>query len=215
MLLKAARKIGLITRRSTLFVIPLLALTLAGCVAYGDPTPNPSLSARDQQYLALAPHAEVNPEYGRYLVDDPTGQPPGTIVVDTKAHFLYYVLPHKKAIRYGIATGKGAYGWTGVATVGRKEEWPHWMPPADMVERWPHLQPTYDAGGLPGGPENPLGARALYLFQGNKDTLYRIHGTNEPDTIGKAVSSGCIRMMNADVMDLYRRVAIGTKVVVL
>lgn len=214
MLLKAARKIGLITRRSTLFVIPLLALTLAGCVAYGDPTPNPSLSARDQQYLALAPHAEVNPEYGRYLVDDPTGQPPGTIVVDTKAHFLYYVLPHKKAIRYGIATGKGAYGWTGVATVGRKEEWPHWMPPADMVERWPHLQPTYDAGGLPGGPENPLGARALYLFQGNKDTLYRIHGTNEPELIGQNASSGCIRMRNIDAIDLYNRAKIGTKVIV-
>ncbi|WP_255565124.1 L,D-transpeptidase [Methylovirgula sp. HY1] len=188
-------------------------LSLAGC-GYGEPMPDPSLSSKDRDWLALAPRAEVNPEFGRYLVEDPTGQPPGTIIVDTKTHFLYYVLPKKKAIRYGIATGAGAYGWTGVATVGRKEEWPHWMPPADMVERWPHLQPTADAGGLPGGPENPLGARALYLFQGNKDTLYRIHGTNEPDKIGQNVSSGCIRMRNIDAIDLYNRVKLGTRVVV-
>ena len=214
MRLSAGTSIGKITRFLLTLAFPLVTLTLAGCVGYGDATPDPSLSARDREFLALAPRADVNPEYGRYMVDDPTGQPAGTIIVDTKLHFLYYVLPKKKAIRYGIATGSEAYGWTGQATVGRKQEWPHWMPPADMVERWPHLAPTADAGGLPGGPENPLGARALYLFQGNKDTLYRIHGTNEPEKIGQAVSSGCIRMRNIDAIDLYDRVSVGTRVIV-
>ncbi len=128
--------------------------------------------------------------------------------------YLYYVMPHGKAMRYGIAAGSEAAGWTGTATVGRKEEWPHWMPPSDMLKRWPHLQPTADAGGLPGGPENPLGARAMYLFQDNKDTMYRIHGTNEPEQIGQAVSSGCIRMSNIDAIDLYNRVKLGTTVIV-
>jgi lipoprotein-anchoring transpeptidase ErfK/SrfK len=197
------------------WALPLLALSLAGCIPDGGvTTPDPTMSARDQEYLALAPQADIPSEFHRYKVDDPTGEKPGTIVVDTKHMFLYYVLPGKKAIRYGIAAGSEAAGWTGVASVGRKEEWPHWMPPDDMLKRWPHLQPTADAGGLPGGPENPLGARALYLFQGNKDTLYRIHGTNEPDQIGQAVSSGCIRMSNIDAIDLYDRVKVGTRVVV-
>ena len=124
-------------------------------------------------------------------------------------------MPNKKAIRYGVATGREAAGWSGEATVGRMAEWPHWMPPADMLERWPHLKPTADAGGLPGGPDNPLGSRALYLFQGNKDSMYRIHGTNEPDDIGQNVSSGCIRMRDIDAIDLYNRVHVGTRVVVL
>ena len=142
-----------------------------------------------------------------------TGQPPGTVVVDTKENLLYYVLPNKKAIRYGVSTGKEAYGWTGTATVKRMAEWPSWMPPADMLKRWPHLKPVVDMGGLKGGPENPLGARALYLYDENgKDTLYRIHGTNEPETIGRGASSGCIRMRNIDVIDLYNRVKVGTKV---
>lgn len=215
MRLSAVTSIGKFSRYFLVRAFPLLALAaLAGCAAYGEATPDPSLSARDREFLALAPKAEVSPEYGRYIVDNTTGQPVGTIIVDTKQHFLYYVLSPKKAIRYGIATGSEAYGWTGEATVGRKQEWPHWMPPADMVERWPHLAPTADAGGLPGGPENPLGARALYLFQGNKDTLYRIHGTNEPEKIGQAVSSGCIRMRNIDAIDLYERVKVGTRVIV-
>jgi lipoprotein-anchoring transpeptidase ErfK/SrfK len=117
-------------------------------------------------------------------------------------------------MRYGIAAGSEAAGWTGTAYVGHKEEWPHWMPPSDMLKRWPHLQPTADAGGLPGGPENPLGSRAMYLYQNGRDTLYRIHGTNEPDQIGQAVSSGCIRMSNIDAIDLYSRVKVGTKVIV-
>jgi lipoprotein-anchoring transpeptidase ErfK/SrfK len=120
-------------------------------------------------------------------------------------------MPHGKAMRYGIAAGSEAAGWTGTATIGAKQEWPHWMPPSDMLKRWPHLQPTADAGGLPGGPENPLGARAMYLGS----TLYRIHGSNEPWTIGTNVSSGCIRMRNPDVIDLYGRVNVGAKVIVL
>ena len=123
-------------------------------------------------------------------------------------------MPNRKAIRYGVATGSEAAGWTGEAKVGRKAEWPHWMPPGDMLERWPHLKPTAAAGGLPGGPDNPLGARALYLYQNGRDTLYRIHGTNEPETIGHDVSSGCIRMVNIDVIDLFNRVPVGARVVV-
>jgi lipoprotein-anchoring transpeptidase ErfK/SrfK len=118
------------------------------------------------------------------------------------------VQPNRKAIRYGVAVGDEAYGWTGTANIARKAEWPDWNPPAEMKARWPHVQYTK------GGPDNPLGARALYLYEGNKDTLYRIHGTNEPEKIGHAVSSGCIRMRNIDVIDLYNRVPTNTKVIV-
>jgi lipoprotein-anchoring transpeptidase ErfK/SrfK len=145
---------------------------------------------------------------GRYLIEDPTGEAPGTVVVDTKERLLYFVLPDRKAIRYGVAVGDEAYGWTGTARVARKAEWPDWNPPAEMKARWPHVHYTK------GGPDNPLGARALYLFEGNKDTLYRIHGTNEPEKIGLAVSSGCIRMRNIDVVDLYNRVDVNAKVIV-
>ncbi|GAC1334294.1 MAG: L,D-transpeptidase [Beijerinckiaceae bacterium] len=176
--------------------------------------PDPAVSKKDSSFLALVPKADVGMQFERYRVDDPTGEAPGTIVVDTKDKYLYYVEPGKKAVRYGVATGQEAYGWTGNAKVGRMAEWPHWMPPADMLKRWPHLQPTANAGGLPGGPDNPLGARALYLYSGNQDTMYRIHGTNEPEKIGQGVSSGCIRMRDIDVIDLYNRVKVGTKVVV-
>jgi lipoprotein-anchoring transpeptidase ErfK/SrfK len=188
------------------------AALLGGCNFA--PVPDPSVSKKDAQFLALVPKAQVEMQFERYRVDDPTGEPPGTIIVDTHDNYLYFVEPGRKAIRYGVATGQEAYGWTGVAKVGRMAEWPHWMPPADMLKRWPHLQPTANAGGLPGGPDNPLGARALYLYSGNRDTLYRIHGTNEPEKIGRGVSSGCIRMRDIDVIDLYNRVKVGTKVVV-
>ncbi|MGO9007886.1 MAG: L,D-transpeptidase [Beijerinckiaceae bacterium] len=198
------------------WALPFVALSLGGCYDVGySSVPDPSLSARDQEYMAIVPQFNIDPAYHRYLVDDPTGEAPGTVIVDTKEKFLYFVLPKKKAIRYGVAVGAEAYGWTGIASVGRMAEWPHWMPPADMLERWPHLKPTADAGGLPGGPDNPLGSRALYLYQGDKDTLYRIHGTNEPDKIGTSVSSGCIRMTDIDAIDLYNRVKVGTKVVVM
>jgi lipoprotein-anchoring transpeptidase ErfK/SrfK len=144
------------------------------------------------------------------VVPNSTGEPPGTIVINTNERHLYLVGAGGTAIRYGIGVGRDGFTWKGVAQVGRKSEWPRWIPPKDMLKRRPDLPEEMD-----GGLENPLGARALYLFQGKRDTLFRIHGTNEPDTIGRAVSSGCIRMMNADVIDLYVRVGIGTRVVVL
>ncbi|MCP8939072.1 L,D-transpeptidase [Alsobacter sp. SYSU M60028] len=187
-----------------------LALAAAGVLAACryEPVAEPSLNARDTEYLALVPTIEMHLPFERYRVDDPTGEKPGTIVVDTKAKFLYLVEPGGKALRYGVATGDEAYGWTGVATVARKAEWPNWTPPAEMVKRWPHVHPTK------GGPDNPLGARALYLYDHGHDTLYRIHGTNEPETIGRAASSGCIRMRNIDVIDLYNRVPVGATVIV-
>jgi lipoprotein-anchoring transpeptidase ErfK/SrfK len=183
----------------------LLGMLLAGC--YRD-VPDPQVSAKDAQYMKLAPQADVDPRFARYEIDNPTGEAPGTIVVETKTRQLYLVLPGGKAIRYGVAVGDEAFGWTGTAQVARKAEWPSWNPPAEMVKRWPHVHP------MQGGPANPLGARALYLYQGNKDTLYRIHGTNEPETIGRAASSGCIRMRNIDVVDLYNRTPTGAKVIV-
>ena len=182
------------------------ALALAGCQFKG--VADPSLTKRDVEWMALMPQADIDPIFGRYEVDDPTGEKPGTIVVETKERQLYYVLPNRRAIRYGVAVGDEAFGWTGTATVQRKAEWPDWNPPAEMKKRWPHVHP------VSGGPNSPLGARALYLFEGNRDTLYRIHGTNEPEKIGQAASSGCIRMRNTDVVELYSRVQPGTKVIV-
>ncbi|MFT4096965.1 MAG: L,D-transpeptidase [Rhodoblastus sp.] len=146
----------------------------------------------------------------RAAVGDPTGQSPGTITVDTRSRKLYLSLGGGQAMEYGIGVGRQGFAWKGVAQVGRKAFWPGWTPPKEMLLRRPDL-PDHMEGGI----ENPLGARALYLFKGSKDTLFRIHGTNEPDTIGRAVSSGCIRMLNADVVDLYRRVSKGARVVVL
>ena len=129
-------------------------------------------------------------------------------MVNTKQKQLYFVLPGGKAMRYGVSVGDEAFGWTGEARVARKAEWPAWNPPAEMKARWPHVR------AMEGGPANPMGARALYLHEGSRDTLYRIHGTNEPERIGHAVSSGCIRMRNIDVIDLYNRVAPDAKVIV-
>ncbi|HTO78983.1 MAG TPA: L,D-transpeptidase [Methylocystis sp.] len=198
------------------FLVALGAISLAGCNAAGQRTPDPRVSGRDAEFLALAPKAAIPSEFERYQVDYRSSEPVGSIVVDSRAHFLYYILPGGKAIRYGVATGQDAMGWTGRAYVGAMQEWPRWMPPKDMLQRWPHLQPTADAGGLPGGPDNPLGSRALYLhYPDGRDSMYRIHGTNEPEKIGQGVSSGCIRMRDIDAIDLYSRVKIGTKVVVM
>lgn len=156
--------------------------------------------------LMLQGNAQVNPVFLRQIVRYSTRERSGTIVIDTQAHFLYFVLGDGTALRYGIGVAKTGFEWSGTHQVSRKAEWPGWTPPAEMLKRRPDL-PRH----MEGGPNNPLGARALYLGS----TLYRIHGTTEPWTIGQNVSSGCIRMTNADVIDLYERVKIYTKVVVL
>ncbi|MCA3598477.1 MAG: L,D-transpeptidase [Methylobacterium sp.] len=150
--------------------------------------------------------AAVDPEFERQEVTYHGPHGPGTIVIDTPNRFLYLVQGNGRALRYGIGVGRPGFEWAGVKSVTRKAEWPDWRPPAQMLKRRPDL-PTF----MSGGPDNPLGARALYLGS----SLYRIHGTNEPETIGRAVSSGCIRMNNEDVIDLYDRVKVGTRVVVL
>ena len=157
--------------------------------------------------------SRIPQQYHRQEVRDPTGEPPGTIVVDPGQRYLYLVMPSGRAMRYGIGVGRQGFSWNGVATIQAKRKWPSWYPPKEMQER--DARAREFANGMPGGPDNPLGARALYLYQNGRDTLYRIHGTNEPQSIGRAVSSGCIRMLNADVIDLYDRVPIGTRVVVL
>lgn len=147
-----------------------------------------------------------HPGFLRQVVDYRTSEGPGTIVIDTRQHFLFLVLPGGKAMRYGIGVARTGFEWSGTHRVTRKAEWPSWTPPAEMHARQPGL-PRF----MEGGPNNPMGARALYLGS----TLYRIHGTNEPWTIGRSVSSGCIRMTNQDVIDLYERVPVGAKVIVV
>ena len=196
-----------------LLLMGLLGLGLGGCMqATVTPPSDASLSPRDRQLLAQAPYAQVEipDRYRRHVVDYPRREAPGTILVDTDARYLYYVLPGGKAVRYGVAVGEEAMAFSGVATVGRMAEWPDWIPTREIQAR---LGP-YPAR-VPGGAANPLGARALYLYQGNKDTLFRIHGTNQPEYIGQAISSGCIRMTNEDVIDLFDRVRPGAPVVVL
>ena len=169
--------------------------------------------------IAAVDLSTVDPAFLRREVAYPTPEAPGTIVVDTTARYLYYVGPDGSATRYGVGVGKEGFAWAGMATINSKQEWPDWYPPSEMIARRPDIQPQLTAlqsgVGVPGGLTNPLGARALYLWQDNKDTLYRIHGTTEPQTIGRNVSSGCIRMINQDVIHLYNRVPIGTVVSVL
>jgi lipoprotein-anchoring transpeptidase ErfK/SrfK len=191
----------------------LLSLVLGGCMqATLAPSSDASFTSRDRQLLANAPYAQASiPEsFRRHIVDYQGREAPGTILVDTDARYLYYVLPKGQAIRYGVAVGEEALAFSGVAAVGKMAEWPDWIPTPEIQAR---LGP-YPAR-VPGGPANPLGARALYLYQGNKDTLYRIHGTNQPEYIGQAISSGCIRMTNEDVIDLFDRVRQGATVIVL
>ncbi len=148
-------------------------------------------------------YSKMNPRHLRQQVRYYGPETPGTIVVDAGKKFLYLVQPNGMAIRYGIAVGKEGFGWTGNSVVQWKTKWPTWTPPAEMIARKPELKKYAD--GLKGSPANPLGARALYLFKNGKDTLYRIHGTDKPFSIGKAASSGCFRMINQDVIDLYQR----------
>ncbi len=163
-------------------------------------------SDRDQPGMIPDPADEqLDPRFQRQVVFFRSNEPPGTIIVHTSERFLYVVQPGGRALRYGVGVGRAGFQWQGLLKISRKEEWPDWTPPDEMIQRQPYL-PRWVAGG----PGNPLGARALYL--GN--TVYRIHGTNQPQTIGSAVSSGCFRLVNPDVVDLYDRIPLGTKVVV-
>jgi lipoprotein-anchoring transpeptidase ErfK/SrfK len=165
--------------------------------------------------VPAAPVRKIPPQFYRQVVQTPPNitQPPGTIVVDPQNRFLYLTQAGGTSMRYGIGVGRQGFSWSGEAVIKDKQHWPKWFPPKEMVERDPKAAPY--ANGMDGGIDNPLGARALYLWQGDKDTLYRLHGTAEPLSIGQAVSSGCVRMLNQDIMDLYERVPLGTRVVVL
>jgi lipoprotein-anchoring transpeptidase ErfK/SrfK len=190
-----------------------LGLLAGGCMQSTlEPASNAAFTDRDKKLLASAPYEQATiPEpYRRHVVDYHRKETAGTIVVDSDARYLYYVLPQGKAIRYGVTVGEDALAFSGVARVGRKEEWPSWTPTTDIKKRLGNI-PSYVAGG----PHNPMGARALYIYEGSRDTLYRVHGTNQPEYIGHAISSGCIRLTNEDVIDLYNRVKPGSPVVVL
>ena len=224
-----------ISRRSLLAAasVSVASATLAGCTT--TPTirknirppvepPVPSLDAPAMMYAAVndgghaipaVPWEKIDRRYLRQIVPDPTGEAPGTVVVDTGNHFLYVVQRFGKAMRYGVGLGRQGFEWSGNGIIEWKQPWPRWHPPEEMIARQPNLQKyatTYDPktkewlGGMAPGINNPLGARALYIYQNGKDTLYRLHGSPEWWTIGKSVSSGCVRLINQDAIDLYERV---------
>ncbi|OLP61136.1 hypothetical protein BJF93_02170 [Xaviernesmea oryzae] len=170
----------------------------------------------DEPYpLPPIPYQKIPSRFLRQMVADPTGEQPGTLVVDTGGHFLYLTLGNGQAMRYGVGLGRAGFAWAGRGKIQYKRQWPRWTPPIEMVARQPELAPYgVGTGGMEPGLKNPLGARALYIFQNGQDTLYRIHGSPEWWTIGKSVSSGCVRMINQDVVDLYDRVPDGTPIVV-
>lgn len=211
-----------LTRRTLLAGLPL---SLTACVSAGrsslpPPAINPSVAA---MYAALSdePHlvpavdvSRVPPQFVRQVVAFQGPEQPGSIVVDPSRRFLYLVQENGMALRYGCGVGKAGFDYQGSAVVGRKAAWPRWTPTPNMIKLEPERYGPY-AGGVEGGLASPLGARALYLYRDGRDTLYRIHGTHEPDTIGHSVSSGCIRLFNQDVVDLHRRVPVGTSVTVL
>ena len=202
----------------------LLAATLAGCATTERPA---AKKGPDPMHVAMyGPHPDeripppamdisrVNPEYFRQQGAYATMELAGTIVIDTRNRFLYLVQGEGMAMRYGIGVGKAGLEFEGTARIGRKAEWPRWTPTPNMIAREPERNLQW-AGGMEPGLTNPLGPRALYLYKDGKDTLFRIHGTSEPWSIGKAVSSGCVRLFNQDIIDLYSRVPSGSRVVVL
>ncbi len=213
-------------RKAIRFLALLLPVALAACVSTQTP-PQQAMRRIDPAYAAMygprldEPHplpatdiSEVDPRFLRREVAYYGREEPGTIVVDTTARYLYLVREGGRAIRYGIGVGKEGLAWSGRARVGRKAAWPRWTPTPAMIRREPERNAKW-AGGMEGGLDNPLGARALYLYDNGVDTMYRIHGTTEPWSIGQSVSSGCIRMFNQDIIDLHSRVPVGSPVVVL
>ncbi len=233
------------TRRSFLATASAtVAAGLAGCASVDrapapvalrpvpEPLPEPAPLGYSAMYgpvfdggheVPAIPIDKIDPVYYRQMVADPTGELPGTVVVDTGNHFLYVVQAYGQAMRYGVGLGREGFAWAGRGVIEWKQHWPRWFPPDEMIDRQPELE-KYRArqipgtneweGGQPAGIGNPLGARALYIYQDGKDTLYRLHGSPEWWTIGKSVSSGCVRMMNQDVMDLYDRVPEGSPILV-
>ncbi|WP_396120246.1 L,D-transpeptidase [Devosia aquimaris] len=209
-----------------MFMIGLPAVTLAACSSTRTPvTTEPRIdpyyqamygTMTNEKFVVQAMDLRrVDPQFWRQEVPYVTSERPGTLVVDTPNHFLYLVMEGGRALRYGVGVGKSeALVFRGTATIGRKAEWPRWTPTQSMIKREPERYGPY-AGGMEGGPTNPLGPRALYLYKDGRDTLFRLHGTTEPYTIGTNVSSGCIRLMNQDIIDLYGRVPTGTRVVVI
>ncbi len=179
---------------------------------YFDPDLLPPPESEIDYPVEMVDPSLIKSAFRRQVVEFDGYEEPGTIVVDPHEHFLYHVRDDGRAMRYGVGVGRAGFAWSGDAEIRMKRRWPRWVPPREMVDRDKRAKRWVN--GQPGGPQNPLGARALYLFADGKDTLYRIHGTTEPGTIGKSVSSGCIRMLNEDVADLFDAVEIGTQVVV-
>lgn len=214
-----------ISRRAFVLTTPF---ALAACVTRTEDIAARQAVHRERQYAAMYAAIDTEPfpiaavdvrrvdsRFLRQEVSDPTGEAAGTIVVDPQARYAYLVRPGGRALRYGIGVGKEqAFNFEGEATIARKAEWPRWTPTPDMIAREPERYAQH-AGGLPGGPGNPLGPRALYLYRDGKDTLYRLHGTIEPRSIGTMVSSGCVRLFNQDIIDLYDRVQVGALIIVL
>src|SRR5262245_7193773 len=192
-------------KRSIVFVAMGVALGLISLSSDTSAQPGRSMAVEDQPGYVPDPGEQVEAAYQRQVVYYRTSEPPGTIIVDTADRYLYLIQGGNRAIRYGIGVGREGFQWQGLLQISRKAEWPDWTPPPEMIRRQPYL-PRFMAGG----PGNPMGARAMYLGA----TIYRIHGTNQPHTIGSAVSSGCFRLVNGDVTDMYERVPVGTKVVV-
>lgn len=191
--------------------------------AFGDPAQIYAAVVDEGYSIPAVPYQSVDAQFYRQVVPDPTGEQPGTVVIDTGAHFLYLVGNLGEALRYGVGLGRQGFEWQGRGVIEWKQKWPRWFPPDDMIARQPELA-KYRARQIPGKNEweggmepgimNPLGARALYIFQDGKDTLYRLHGSPEWQSIGKSVSSGCVRFINQDIIDLYERVPDGTPIVV-
>lgn len=172
--------------------------------------------ANEQFPISAVNLRSVKTKYFRRQVENTTGQPAGTIYIDTRSYFLYWTLSDKTALRYGVGLGRAGFSWSGTGVIQWKQKWPKWTPPDEMIARQPELKEfSAENGGMPPGINNPLGARALYIFQDGEDTLYRVHGSQEASSIGRAVSSGCVRLLNQDVIDLYDRVPNGSRIVVI
>lgn len=203
--------------------LPMSPLPMGAYAGAGNASSTYAAMSDNGHEIPAVPVGRVDPRLYRQVVRDPTGEAPGTVVIDTSSHFLYVVGNSGEAVRYGVGLGRQGFEWQGRGVIQWKQEWPRWFPPNEMIDRQPELE-QYRArqirgtndwhGGMNPGVTNPLGARALYIYQNGKDTLYRLHGSPEWWSIGKSVSSGCVRLINQDIIDLYARVPDGTPIIV-